>query len=226
MKVRLSASRQPYMRAGIAIGARGAFTVLSRGDISPEQWLKLLSDPVVQIAISDDDGETWTSPSDDERESAIASVATAVTPVPTSEQKQPVNFDLGTAEIVFVRAGVSSLAELDVRLDQLLRIEADSRAAQQLIADQGFQSLDDLIVAWADDRGRLQALAEEVEQSKAGRQGDASAGETAPAAGDGEGQGAAAVDQGAASAAEPEKSEFAGKAHKAARKGSATSEAK
>ena len=214
MKVRLSASRQPYMRAGIAIGARGVFTILERDDITAEQWLALLSDPVVQIALSDDEGQTWVSPSDEQRSDVTASVKRAVKPV----SSQGVTLDFSATEAVFVKAGVSTIAELTDRVDQLLHTEAAYSAGQRMVLDQGFHSIADLVVSFQRGQEELAALKEAAEQnSTADRQGGAPAEVVPPPAGDGEGQGAAEGDKTAAPAEQVEKPVSAGKA-KPARK--------
>lgn len=210
MKVRLSASRQPYMRAGIAIGARGVFTILERDKVNAEQWLALLSDPVVQVALSSDDGATWFSPTPEEREKAIASVKEAVTPL-----SSPMLPDL---DAVFAATGTSSVTELDARIALLLEIEADQEAELLRIQELGFPSLSALIQAFAGNSSELASLKAAAEQNMtADRQGGAPAEVVPPPAGDGEGQGAAEGDKTAAPADQAEKSAPAGKA-KPARK--------
>lgn len=205
--LRLSASRQPYIRGGIPIGARGVFTTLTRDEVDVEQALALFADPVVQIAFSSDEGKTWVSPTPEEREAAIKELREAVDQRSLSAPVVP------SLDSLFAATGTDSIAELGVRVVALLRIEAAFHAQQELLEAQGFQSLPSLLDAWSKGQGELTALKMAAEQnSTADRQGSAPAGDAPPTAGGGEGQGAAGGDQSAAPADQAEKPVSAAKA--------------
>lgn len=193
--LRLSASRQPYIRGGIPIGARGVFTTLTRDEVNVEQALALFADPIVQIAFSSDNGETWVSPTPEERELAIKELREAVDLRSLSAPVVP------SLDALFAATGTESISDLAARVATLVSIEGAYHADQRHIFDQGFQSLGDLIAGWEDDRKELAALKAAADQnSMADRQGSAPAGDTTLTAGDGEGQGAAGGGQSAAPA--------------------------
>ena len=216
--LRVSAGRS-FRRAGEEFGAEPK--ILPVEDLDEAALATILAEPMLVIDAGTD-GSDWRRLSDEERAEFVAALEGNELPV----TPEPVSIDFNATEAVFVRAGVSTLAELTDRVETLISIEGAYHADQRHIFDQGFQSLGELIAAWEDDRAELTALKASAEQnSMADRQGGAPV-EVAPLpAGGGEGQGAAGGDQSAAPADQSKETVPAGKA-KPARKASAKPEGK
>lgn len=141
---RLAASRQPYRRAGLAIAARGVFTIVPREQLDAEKVFALLMDPVVDMAIAAEEGGDWTVLSSDQRTAIAKEIAELTAPLGAPlEQVDP-------AEI-----------------ERLRQIEEAWHADQRHLHDQGFQSLDALTSAWAADRAAIVNKTAELETAQA-----------------------------------------------------------
>lgn len=145
---RLAASRQPYRRAGIAIAARGVFTIVPREQLNGDQVITLLMDPVVDIAIAEVDADDWIVLAKAQREEAAKEI----------ERLRPP---------VLPRSTEAELAVDPAELERLRKVDAAWHADQCHLHDQGFQTLEALTDAWAKDRIVLRDLEAELETSKA-----------------------------------------------------------
>jgi hypothetical protein len=76
--LRLSSSRQPYRRGGLAIGPKHAPTIVTHNDIGPDGLLKVLGDAAITVSTSDD-GETWRVVGPEERKAALDALAAHLT---------------------------------------------------------------------------------------------------------------------------------------------------
>lgn len=147
----IASARSPYRRAGLAWPTLSPVE-LHITALDGARLLRLMSDPVLTIRIDDGNGNLNILPSPPE---AVA--------VEDAQQLIDSFADFAPEAVEPALEGDALTAELD----RLREVEKAYQADRQAIADQGFQSLDALTSAWAEDRVALSDRTAELESSQA-----------------------------------------------------------